>query len=159
MPGVGCTHLLIVPPNMANTCKRISLFILLFTGIQQLSTAQSHSISVVDTLIDYFNSNSSHKDGYDFAGHIVNIPSNTIQKCDNKLTKIICRATGYKIPRNVVDENHDTIIYQERGDDYFLSDSEKTERKKYWVGTSLEILTISVWNDKKCTWEIIYDKK
>jgi hypothetical protein len=144
---------------MANTVKHLSLLILVVTGIQQLSMAQSHSISVPDTLIDYFNANMSHKDGYDFAGRIVDMPSTAIQKCDNKLTKIICRATAYKIPRNVVDENHDTIIYQERRDDYFLSDSEKIERNKYWIGTSLEILAISVWNDKKGTWEIIYLKK
>lgn len=141
---------------MANKFKKILLIISLIIGVQHLCKAQSFPAPKVDTLLDYFDSKSAHKDGYDFAGHILDLPVNTAQKCDKKLTRIIVKATAYKTPRNVVDENHDTIIYQERNVDYFLSDSEKAERKKYWIGTSLEILSISTWNLKKREWDVIY---
>ena len=141
---------------MLNGVKKISLVFILTFGFKQLIHAQ-YSNPVKDTLEDYFNLRAAHKDGYDFANRVIDIPSNIVQKYDKKKARIIGNSIGYKVERQIVDEKGDTIIYQERNNDFMLSDSEKVERRKYWIGTTFEIISISIW-DKERGWKTIYKR-
>ena len=67
---------------MLNGVKKISLLFILTFGFQQLIHAQ-YSKPVKDTLEDYFNLRAAHKDGYDFASRVIDIPSNIVQKYDS----------------------------------------------------------------------------
>ena len=142
---------------MLNGVKKISLLFILTFGFQQLIHAQ-YSKPVKDTLEDYFNIRAAHKDGYDFASRVIDIPSNIVQKYDKKKARIIGNSIGYKVERKIVDEKGDTIIYQERNNDFMLSDSEKVERRKYWIGTTFEIISISIWDNKERGWKTIYKR-
>ena len=73
---------------MLNGVKKISLLFILTIGFQQLIHAQ-YSKPVKDTLEDYFNIRAAHKDGYDFASRVIDIPSNIVQKYDKKRLELL----------------------------------------------------------------------
>ena len=142
---------------MIKKAKKISLIIALTLVFQHVSHAQ-YSKPIKDTLEDHFNAKAAQKDGFDFAGRMIDIPTNIVQKYDKKRALIIGTSVGYKVEKKVVDEKGDTIIYQERNNDFMFSDSEKVERKKYWIGTTFKIETILIWDSVKREWNTIYTK-
>ena len=142
---------------MIGKSEKISLIILLTLVFQHLSYAQ-YSKPIKDTLEDHFNAKAAQKDGFDFDGRMIDIPTNIVKKYDKKKARIIGTSVGYKVKKNVVDEKGDTIIYQERNNDFMFSYNEKVERKKYWIGTTFKIETILVWDSVKWEWKTIYTK-
>jgi hypothetical protein len=143
---------------MQNSLKKILLLTLAF-AFHQLSNAQYYSKSRTDTLIDHLNIAATHKDGYDFAGRVINIPAGIVQKYHTKKAMLIEKSGSYKIKKQTKHENGDTIIYQERNNVTLPYDSEDVERTQYWTGTTFDITSISIWENTKRRWKIVYVKK
>jgi hypothetical protein len=139
--------------------KSINFIFLLFAlilGFQQLSYAQDDSAPINDTLEDFLNVQNAHKDGYDFANQIIDIPSNIVLKYNKRKAKIIGIRQSFRIERPTLDDNGDTIVYQERNDDLRLSDGDKADTRKYIVETIFTIKSISIWDKQKRMWKTIF---
>lgn len=125
-------------------------------GFQQLSYAQYDSTPINDTLEDFLNVQNAHKDGYEFSNQIIDIPSNIVQEYNIRKAKIIGVRQSFIIERPTLDDNGDTIIYQERNDDLELSDSDKVDTRKFIVEAIFTIKSISIWNEQKRIWKTIF---
>ena len=136
--------------------KKIALLFTLIIGFQQLSYAQSDSKLVTDTLEDFLNVQNAHKDGYDFAYQVIDIPTDIVQKYNKLKARIIGIKHGYKIERHTLNENGDTIIYQERDNTIWLADSDKVDNRKFITGTNFVIKSISIWDYNKRIWKTIF---
>ena len=136
--------------------KKISVLLFLVIGVQHLGYGQYYSKPVNDTLEDFLNVQNAHKDGYDFANQVIDIPTNIVQKYNKLKARIIGIKQGYKIERPNINENGDTIIYQERNNVIGLLDSDAVDSRKFITGTDFLIKSISIWDTHKRIWKTIF---
>jgi len=100
--------------------------------------------TVIETV---FNKNAVHKDGYEAGGKIIDIPADAAAKMDKKKVRITgLNIAGVKVTDK---EARETQGRFERLPDGTIM----------YSGAGFYVLSVSAWNKKKRTWELVYKKQ
>ena len=107
-----------------------------------------------DTIVAIFNMNASHKDGYDIAHHIIEIPISVAYKCDKK--KIMILGGHNAMPEDKWVKLKDYQEVQGRYEkEYKVDERGDTLVRKLWhYESSYSATSISIWDDKKQKWKL-----
>lgn len=115
--------------------------------------------SAQDTIVAMFNKKAEHKDGYEVGHRIIEIPISVALKCDKKKIRVIGR--HYAMPEDKWVKPADYQEVQGRYEKEYKVDEkgDTLMRKKWHYESSFSASSISIWDDKKQKWELVYSIK